>query len=70
MPLSLNDQFRNNNPGLKDQAALNTDVYNLLVEMKTKFNLLLEKLHADERIAPGDLAMLTVSAVSPSDPDA
>lgn len=70
MPLSLNEQYRRNNPGLRPQAAFNTDVYNVLTELKTKYNLLLEGLHTRGLVTPSDLAALTVGATLPDNPDA
>jgi len=58
-------------PGLEEQAALNTALYDLIEELKADFNLLLAKLDDDTGITDTDYeATLTISATSPSDPDA
>ena len=71
MGLPLNEKIANNYPGMDDLPALLTALYDLTVELKTDFNLLLAKLDADAGVTDTDYAAtLTISSTSPSDPDA
>lgn len=69
--LPLNEKINNNYPGLDPLATLLTRLYDLSVELKTDFNLLLAKLDADAGVTGENYAStLTISSTSPSDPDA
>lgn len=70
MAIPLNHTLNKMYPGLEEQAALNTALYDLIEELKADFNLLLAKLDDDTGITDTDYeATLTISATSPSDPD-
>ena len=71
MAIPLNDTLNKNYPGLEPQAALNTALYDLIVELKADFNLLLAKLDDDAGVTDEDYeSTLPISSASPSDPDA